>query len=91
MHDVALLQKAQRKKELLGIYPDSPNVQPNVLAKTLDDISEVHTAAIIRTLVEDRVQWGITSKIRRQDTGARGVQRFALAGRRVFCRLDRPA
>jgi len=91
MHDVALLQKAQREKELLGIYPNSSNVQSNVLAKTLDDISEVHTAAIVRALVKGRAEWGTTSKIRRQDTGGHDARRFALAGRRVFCRLDQPA
>jgi len=47
VHDVALLQEIQRKEELFGVHPDSSNVQTNVLAKTFDDVSEIHTATLI--------------------------------------------
>lgn len=42
MHDVALLQEIQREEELFGIYPDSSNVQSNILAKTFNDFSKIH-------------------------------------------------
>lgn len=42
VHDVTLLQEIQREEELFGVYPDSSNVQPNILAKTLNDVPEIH-------------------------------------------------
>jgi hypothetical protein len=42
VHDVALLQEIQRKEKLFGVYPDSPNVQTNVLAKSFNDVSKIH-------------------------------------------------
>jgi len=54
MHDVALLQEIQGKEELFGVYPDSPDVQANVLAKAFNDVSEIHAvASIIKRLVEE--------------------------------------
>lgn len=44
VHYVALFQEIQRKEELFGVYPDSPNVQPDVLAKPLNDVSKIHAA-----------------------------------------------
>ena len=44
VHDVTLLQEVQRKEKLFGVYPDSPNVQTNVLAKAFNDVSKIHAA-----------------------------------------------
>lgn len=90
MHDVALLQEIQSEEELFGIYPDGPNVQSNIFAKAFDDVTKIHAVVTVRTFLRvgcDRY----TSKIRRQYRGARGVQKFALAGRHAFCHLGLPA
>jgi len=42
VHDVALLQEIQSEEELFGIYPDGPNVQSNIFAKALDDVTKIH-------------------------------------------------
>ena len=42
VHDVALFQEIQCKEELFGVYPDSPNVQANILSKAFNDVPEVH-------------------------------------------------
>ena len=42
MHDIALLQKGQRKKDLLGVSSDSRHAQANILAETFDNFPQVH-------------------------------------------------
>jgi hypothetical protein len=58
VHDVALLEEIQRKEELFGIYPDSSDVQSNILAETLNDVSEIHAVVLIVKVLFERVKWG---------------------------------
>lgn len=42
MHDVHLLQKAERQEELMGVRPDGFDVEADVLAEALHDFAQVH-------------------------------------------------
>lgn len=47
MHDVALLEEIQGEEELFSVHPDGSDVQSNIFAKTLNDVSEIHAVVSI--------------------------------------------
>jgi hypothetical protein len=58
VHNVLPLQQAQRQEKLLSISTDSPDIQANILAKTLYDIPKVHAEVL-----KDQAQ--VTSVLKR--------------------------
>ena len=42
MHDIHLLQQAERQEELMGVRPNGFDVEADVLAEALHDFAQVH-------------------------------------------------
>jgi hypothetical protein len=73
----------------MSICTDGPNVKTNILSKTFNNLSEIHTEQnkLLERKNNSRAR-RLTSSIQIPDKDAHDAQKFFLGGQCVFCLQD---